>query len=154
MRRAHEQTPKHDIPVFGDPQLRSMPARVSLSRTKPQVGSDRTALGKARGVFQRQDECQGRQRTHSRDLSKQRSHRVAFLAQSLDLSVHRPDLLGQLLDHPQHRRKAREEIFRDGRADALGKGLRRARRKPASQGLGKASHLVDELGPSADHPIA
>lgn len=96
-------------------------------------------------VLQGQHEGERRQRSHARDLPECAGLRIPLARQPLDLPIHLPDLHRQLLDHPKHRGKPREELLRDRGANPPRKRLRRARRKSGPQRFRKAPHLVDQL---------
>jgi hypothetical protein len=107
MRTSHQQPSQHDIAGFGNAQLRLALARFILFRHQAHIGPYLPALGKSRGVFDRQQKCHRGERSDAFDLLSQCRVRVLASGQGLHLCVVRADLCGQrshLLDQRHERR--------------------------------------------------
>ncbi|GAB4254633.1 MAG: hypothetical protein Kow00122_12720 [Thermoleophilia bacterium] len=98
---------------FGDAQLGLKGTGTCLPRAQSQVGTDRTALREALGVFHGEDVDRGGEGADARHLGKKSGLRVALPGHLFDLRVESADLVGELRDDGEDRRQRGGEFLGD-----------------------------------------
>jgi hypothetical protein len=146
LRSLHQQPSQMVVTCLRDPQFRRRTSRFILSRTQSQVAANRTTVGKALGIFQREHVGKRNQRPDTLHLLQQSRLRVFRFCQLLDPLVVALDLFTERLDTAQQRQQGRFQLGRNQGKNFAREGLRRTPGQLVASGFDNTPHRIHQPG--------